>query len=211
MKLPSLSDEKALGLLFTLFPGLLTFLIVRLLTAREKKLDAVEAILHGLAYTLLVNLIWELLCWPGSYIPTSDIIGLGLTSVALAIGLSLAINNRLTYRLLQRVRVTSEPEFATIWETTFRTARTEIGSYAVLTLDDERRIMGELRGFSPEQSGGHVMLAKWEWLTEDTKDTEEFTANTGWVLIPAERIIVVQFLPRIQDGLNEQQTTSTTT
>jgi len=54
MALPDLGKIDSLGLLFTLLPGLLTFVIVHAMTARGQKIEPIEAVLYGLAYTLAV-------------------------------------------------------------------------------------------------------------------------------------------------------------
>lgn len=91
MTLPSLRNLETIGLLFTLFPGLVTYLIVRLLTCRDSRLDAVQAILYGLAYTVLAHFFWAIAKWPGSYLPTPDIVGLGSTAIILGIGISVSL------------------------------------------------------------------------------------------------------------------------
>ena len=77
-----------------IFPGLVTYPIVRLLTSLDSKLDAAQAILHGLAYTLLAHFFWAIAKWPGSYLPTPDFVGLGSIASALGVAISVSIKYR---------------------------------------------------------------------------------------------------------------------
>jgi hypothetical protein len=192
--LPTPGAVDSLGLLFTLLPGLLTYVVVRALTARGEKIEPAEAILHGLAYTLVVHAIWFGLTALGSVIPTPDLIGLALTAVGLALGVAALHNSGRFYGLLRRWRLTNQPSWLTIWETAFREYRgVRKGEYAVLHLKDGRRVMGAIRGFSPRQEKGHVCMERVQWLSDETgvKNPE----HAGLHLFNADDVFVVEFMP----------------
>jgi hypothetical protein len=178
-----------LGLLFSLLPGLLTYIVVRALTARERKLDAVEAVLHGLAYTVLVHSLWELLTLK-SWIPTPDLAGLSLCSLVIGLTIAKCHSRGWIYNLLRRFGLTEESTWQSAWETSFRMARADGREYAVLYLKDGRRIMGAVRGFSSEQNAGHVAIDRSQWLSEKN----EATVIPGLMLLSANEILSVQFL-----------------
>ncbi|HEX3552192.1 MAG TPA: DUF6338 family protein [Thermoanaerobaculia bacterium] len=192
LSFPQLGKIDSLGLLFTLLPGLLTYLIFRALSARGEKIDAVEAVLDGLAYTLVVHALWFSLKQLGSWIPTPDLLGLSLTAVGLGLSLATVYNSGTGYRMLRRLRLTGEPSWLTIWETAFREFRgVQKGEYAVLHLNDGRRVMGAIRGFSSQQKKGHVCLARVRWFS----GTEASEEHPGLHLFNAGDICVVEFLP----------------
>jgi hypothetical protein len=192
VKLPELGELESLGLLFTLLPGLLTYLTVRVLSAREEKIEAVETVLCGLAYTLVVHALWVGLKALGSWIPTPDLIGLSLTAVGLGLCLAAIHNSGIGYRVLRRLHLTSESSWLTVWQTAFREFRgVQGGEYAVLHLKDGRRVMGAIRGFSPRQENGHVCLERVHWFS----GTEESEEHPGLHLFNASDICVVEFLP----------------
>ncbi|MEL6898841.1 MAG: hypothetical protein AAFP90_22305, partial [Planctomycetota bacterium] len=111
MTLNSIGKLSDLGIVFSLLPGLVTYLAVRLCTGRERKIEVTEAILHALAYTLLSHAVWALCCLPGSYIPTPDIVGLSLCAIAIGLALSVAINRHLAISTLRFLGLTRQPEF----------------------------------------------------------------------------------------------------
>lgn len=189
ISLPTVGKMETLGLLFSLLPGLLTYIVVRALTARERKLDAVEAVLHGLAYTVLVHALWALLTLK-SWIPTPEIVGLSFCSLAIGLMIAKCHSRGWIYNLLRRFGLTEESTWQSAWETSFREARAAGREYAVLYLKDGRRIMGAVRGFSSEQSSGHVAIDQSQWLN----DENEVTAIPGLMLLSANEIWSVQFL-----------------
>ena len=193
LSLPKLGSLDSLGILFALLPGLLTFLVVRELTARERKLETVEAVLHGLAYTLIVHAIWAILTLK-SWLPTPDIVGLSLTSIGLGIGVSVATNKGWIYAILRYCQVTNESAWHSTWETAFRQVGFTGSDYIVLHRKDGRRIMGGLRGYSATQGDGHVCIDRAQWLTQD-----EATPAVGVMLFPAEDIIFIQFMPETEE------------
>lgn len=207
MKLPDIGEMASLGVLFTLLPGLITYLVVRAMTERAKKIEAVEAVLYALAYTLIVHAIWYGLTGIGSLIPTPDIIGLSLTALFVGIGLAAIVNSGVHYRLLRFVGITSESSWITIWQTVFREFRDRQGEYAVLHLKDGRRVMGAIRGFSPQQKGGHVCLERVQWLTEATPNSE----HPGMHLFNAEDIAIVEFLSTSKEPDHVRGQANTTT
>lgn len=85
--------------LLSLLPGLLTFTIVRALTSKERKLDAVEAVIFGLTYTFIAWCIWGTLCLR-SWIPTPTYIGLPIVAISMGIVISLLINYDLVFSRL---------------------------------------------------------------------------------------------------------------
>lgn len=190
LTLPSIGSLDTLGAVFALLPGLLTYVIVRALTARERKLDAIEAILHGLAYTLLVHAIWAILTlW--SWIPTPDMPGLSLCAIGIGIVVAKISNSGWIYAFLRFCRITDEASWQSTWEASFRNAAKEIGEFAVLHLKDGRRLMGAVRGYSAEQSKGHIALDQCQWLMQEGDPMPA----VGLILIPGEEIVFVQHLP----------------
>lgn len=198
MQLPNLGRMQGLELLFTLLPGLLTYLLVRSLTARERRVDATEAVLQGLAYTLVVHAMWAVCTSVGSWIPTPDIVGLSLCAVVLAFIVSHLSNRGFVYGFLRQLGITEEPGWATIWDSAFREFRSLRGEYAVFHLGDGRRIMGAIRGHSSQQAGGHICLERAQWL-EGLKALDELP---GMVLMPADDVQFVEFIP-IEKSSNE--------
>ena len=191
MKLPSMPSLDSLGVLFALLPGLITLLLVRSLTVRGRKLDPAEAILHALAYTLLVHAIWAVLTGIGSFLPTPDLVGLSLCAVGLGLVLSWLTNSGAIYKALRAARLTREASWPSIWESAFKEFRATIGEYAVFEFKDGRRLLGAIRAFSAHQNEGHIYLDRPRWIDSDEAQPEQ----PGTILVNASDISFVQFLP----------------
>ncbi len=205
MEFPSISIGGSVGLLFQLLPGLITFLVVRWLTARGRKIETAEAILHGLAYTLVVHAIWSFLTAIGSLIPTPDLMGLSLCAVGLGLAASWLTNSGSIYGVLRKLMLTREASWPSIWETAFREFTGRIGEYVVLEFKDRRRLLGAIRGFSADQEGGHVYLARPRWIHSDSDAPEQ----PGTLLVNATDIASVQFLPFSSETDDARRSTGT--
>lgn len=176
----------------------MTYLVVRLCTGRERKIDVSEAILQGLAYTLLSHALWSVCKLPGSLIPTPDIVGLSLCAIFIGLVLSVAVNRHLVFSSLRYLGLTRQPEFSSIWETTFKLSERQLGEYVVVELDDEKRIQGAILGVSPNDPDGHLCLQRCQWLPA-SPDSEPIPID-GWYLVPTKRILSVHFLPTAKES-----------
>ncbi len=187
--LPSIGNMDSLGVLFVLLPGLLTCLIVKALTSRERKLDAVEVVLHALAYTLIVHAIWSFLnLW--SWIPTPDIVGLSSISVLLGLTVATVTSKGLLFDTFRKMGLTTESSWQSTWESSFRHAAREKMDFAVFHLKDGRRVMGDVRGYSAEQLNGHIVLDQVKWLSAAGDPVE----MDGMLVLCASDVTFVQFL-----------------
>lgn len=166
MKIPNLVGQDSLGILLSLLPGLLTYLVHHSLCHRGRKIEAVPAVLWGLAYTLIVHALWTCLKAMGSVIPTPDVVGLPLTAVAAGIGFSALSTSGFHYNLLRRLRVTHEGSDVSIWLTTLRIIRHERRGYVTIGLRDGRFVAGGLFAFSAEDLSGHITLMPYAWLID---------------------------------------------
>lgn len=193
MKFPNVGSFDSLGILFTLLPGLITLVLVRALTARSRKIEPTEAILHGLAYTLLVHSIWTALTIR-SWIPTPDIVGLSLSAIALGLILSWLTNAGMTYGVFRWLNLTHEPSWPSIWETAFREFRGSQGEYAVFEFKDGRRLYGAIHGFSSDQKEGHLLVDRARWI-HAADEHQQQSEQPGSLLIRADDVAIVQFMP----------------
>ena len=191
LKLPDVGKIETLGLLFTLLPGLLAFLVERTLTARERKVETVEAILFGLAYTLAVHAVWSVLKRAGSVIPTPDITGLALTAITIGLAIAFLKNSGALFHLLQKSGITREAAWWSIWETAFRFSYAQKNEFVVLHLADGRRLFGAVVGHSSEQKDGHICLMQAMWLVDPRP-----APISGMILLRADDVKMVEFVPR---------------
>lgn len=201
--LPDVGKLDSLGILFSLLPGLLTYVVQRALSGREQKLEAVDAILHGLAYTVLVHAVWAVLTmW--SWFPTPDIFGLCACAIALGAIVAKCKNSGWFYGALRFCGLSRESSWPTIWETSFREASRLGSEYAVLHLKDRRRVMGAVRFYSHDQASGHVILERAQWL--DSADG--IGQIEGMFVVSGSDVQFVQFLfPKVQFLAQEERAT----
>ena len=209
MSLKNLANFEVISLL----PGLVTYVIVHLLSSRTKKMETVDAILIGLTYTLIIQGIWHLLKASGSLIPTPDVVGTTLIAMVLGLVLSVLINHGIIYNVLRSLKITTQPQWRSIWETSFRSSETELDSWVILELNNGRRIMGYVIGYSGEREDGHVCLKDPRWLNDsDENSVDEQTPIDGWFLTDNSQIVSVHFLPKpkLEKNENEPETDSST-
>jgi len=203
--IPQLDDLRSLDLLFSLLPGLVTFLIHKALTRRERTIDPTEAVLWGLAYTLLVHALWVLAKLPGSLIPTPDIVGLSITSVFLGLVLSWLTNSGRGYALFRRMGLTSGASWPTIWQSVFREFRKRgrarqndpfpyRGQFVVVEMRDGRRLLGGLVAQSDAQDDGHVVLDNYYWISGQSPQTQP--NRRGVIMIAGKDIAFIEFIPK---------------
>ena len=205
MSIPDTWSLESLGVLFALLPGFITFLLVRSLTARGRRIQATEAVLHGLAYTLLAHAIWAVLTSVGSLIPTPDLVGLPLCAIALGLVLSWLATSGIVYNVLRKMRLTREAPWRSVWQSAFAEFRANVGEYAVLQFRDGRRLLGAIRGSSAQQSRGHVYLHRARWIHSDGDEPEQ----PGTILVNAGDISFVQFLPFPSETQDDRQSART--
>ena len=201
--LPSVTGLDELGILFALLPGLLTYLVKHTLVARHESLSATKVVLWGLAYTLIDWAVWEGLKWPGSLLPTPDLVGLSVTAVAVGTATAAADSSGLLFKFARRLRLTNQPVFPSVWRAAFHQFRFERkGEWVVLHLRDGRRMMGGVAAISPTRKDGHVLLQPATWLPEEPDDGAGDAANPaapmnpgGYLLSTADVAIVEYLLP----------------
>lgn len=190
-KLPFLEMKfDSLGPLFILLPGFLSYVIVHALCSRKKKHDTAEIVLHALVYTLIVNAIWQLLLIPKPIIPTPHLVGLSITALAVAIVASACINHGLFYIVLQKLKITRESAWGSVWKTAFRQAYKDGSEYAMLWFSDKTGVLGAVRGYSSEQKDGHIRVDRAKWISKEGALIDA----PGTLLFKAEDVTAIQFL-----------------
>jgi len=195
IKLPSLAAADSVGILYALLPGLVTFLVSRALTERAKKIEATEAVLYGLAYTLLVHAAWSLLAMTRvAAVPAAA--AEPLIAVVLGVLIAWVSNAGWLYRLLRWIGVTRETSSSSVWITAFEEATREGIEYAVLYLNDGRRLYGNVRGVSDEPADGHVLLGAHRWL--DGEPSNDGAMQGGFLVVKHLDILLVEFVPTVR-------------
>jgi hypothetical protein len=192
LKVPSAISAESIGILYALLPGVVTFLVARALTERAKKIEATEAVLYSLAYTLLVHALWASVV---SLMPAAEAsvsIALPVIGVTLGVLLASMTNTGCVYALLRWLRVTREASAPSTWLAAFEEARREGIEFAVLHLNDGRRLYGNVRSVSNDPADGHVLLGDHRWLNE--KSPDDAALQGGYVLAKQENILLVELV-----------------
>ena len=196
--LPSVTGLDELGILFALLPGLLTYLVKHTLVARHESLAATKVVLWGLAYTMVDWAIWEAVKWPGSVLPTPDLVGLSLTAVAVGAVTAAADSSGRLFKFARRIGLTNQPVFPSVWRAAFHQFRFERkGEWVVLHMRDGRRMLGGVVAISPTRENGHVLLQPARWLLDDESGGAggmSVPMNRGGYLISTADIAIVEYL-----------------
>lgn len=197
LKVPSTVTAESIGILYALLPGVVTFLVARALTERSKKIETTEAVLYALAYTLLVHAAWAFVVALFPAAESAASIALPVLGVALGVLLAAMANAGWMYALLRWLRITREASTPSTWLAAFEEARREGIEFAVLHLNDGRRLYGNVRCVSNEPVDGHVLLGDHRWLDENAP--ENAAMQGGFVIAKQEDILLVEFIPFVRE------------
>ena len=192
-------DSGAIGndlinILTYLLPGLVAAATFYALTSHPKP-GTFERIVQALIFTVLAQLFADQLPIEDQSQNLHTIVSVG-NAILLALLVTYFSNNDTLHRLLRKLRITKETSHPSEWYSAF--ARTD-PRYVVLHLRDHRRIYGWPEEWPGQPDRGHFRIAEPEWL-ESNKEEGERTVE--WILIPAEEVRMVEFLPehRIEQG-----------
>ena len=205
--MPKLGDLGDLGILFTLLPGFLTYLVQHALTSLHQRLETARLLLWSLAYTLIVNAIWYLASERVDSFLTSDLVGLTITAVLLGVVLSPLSSSGLLFTLARKCRLSNQPSWGSVWRTTFNEARRNRVEWAVLYLRDGRRLYGCIYAVSPVRDGGHVLLKPAMWLPATDKESVPTQFNAAGFLVHASDVGIIELIStdtkELRDGREE--------
>ncbi len=195
MEIPSL---KSVQLLYALLPGLLVFVILRTLTSRDKRLDATEAVLYGLAYTLICNaIVFTVTHYYPVVKEVPEVALLSTVAVVFAFVLSIEKNNAFFFRILQTLRITRENAWPSVWETVFRECRRNKSEFICVTMKDGTRVQGAIRHNTDDPTAaGHIALENAHWLDASNKLSPRIS---GLIVISVTEIQHLIFCRREND------------
>ncbi|MCY4498364.1 MAG: DUF6338 family protein [Rhodospirillaceae bacterium] len=180
-----------IAILTYLLPGLVAAATFYALTSHPKP-GTFERIVQALIFTVLAQIIADQL--PLDDRPQSwHIIASVGSAIFLALLATYLSNNDTMHRILRKLRVTKETSLPSEWYSAF--ARKD-PRYVILHLKDRRRIYGWPEEWPGQPDRGHFRIAEPEWLdAENTKEESKEEASVEWILIAAEDVRMVEFLP----------------
>ena len=183
-----------IDILTYLLPGLVAAATFYALTSHPKP-GIFERIVQALIFTVLAQIVADQLPINDQPQNWHTIASVG-SAILLALLATYFSNNDTLHRVLRKMRVTKETSHPSEWYSAF--ARKD-PRYIVLHLKDRRRIYGWPEEWPGQPDRGHFRIAEPEWL--DSSKTEGEPA-VEWILIPAEEVRMVEFLPehRIEQG-----------
>ena len=191
------ASSEVVGVFTFLLPGFIAAAIFYALTSYPRP-GAFDRVVVALIFTAIGQTIVEygLPIFPGddAWKPLASII----VAVALGLGFSTLSNADTLHMPLRWLRVTRETSYSSEWYSTF--ARLGDGSYIVLHLAGERRLYGYAEEWPGDPRKGHFRIGEPEWLDKDGASAP--ATGVSAILIPAEEVTMVEFLP-----VTEQQRT----
>ena len=191
---PGTISTGMIAILAYLLPGLVAAATFYALTSHPKP-GTFERIVQALIFTVLAQIIADQL--PLDDHPQSwHIIASVGSAIFLALLATYFSNNDTLHRILRKLKVTKETSHPSEWYSAF--ARKD-PRYVVLHLKDRRRIYGWPEEWPGQPDRGHFRIAEPEWLDSGKTEGEP---TVEWILIPAEEVRMVEFLPehRIEQG-----------
>ncbi len=199
----SIITTEIVAVLTYLLPGLVAAATFYALTSHPKP-NIFERIVQALIFTVLAQLLADLV--PQSGQPETTKLPLPenwrtVTSVLIAIVLAVfatyVSNNDILHRALRKLGVTKETSHPSEWYSAFARKKPR---YVVLHLNDRRRLYGWPEEWPGRSDQGHFRLAEPTWLDEKNEPME---SNVVDMLIPADQVQMVEFLPEHQTDKGE--------
>ena len=175
-----------IDILTYLLPGLVAAATFYALTSHPKP-GTFERIVQALIFTVLAQIIADQLPIDDHPQNWHTIVSVG-SAILLALLATYFSNNDTLHGVLRKLRVTKETSHPSEWYSAFaRDPR-----YVVLHLKDRRRIYGWPEEWPGQPDRGHFRIAEPEWLDSSKAEGER---TVEWILIPAEEVRMVEFLP----------------
>lgn len=186
------------GILTYLLPGLVAAATFYALTSHPKP-SIFERVVQALIFTVLAQLLADQVpqsVQPAVTEPPESENWRTVTSVLIAIVLAVLAtyvsNNDILHRVLRKLGVTKETSHPSEWYSAFARKKPR---YVVLHLNDGRRLYGWPEEWPGRSDQGHFRLAEPTWLDEKNEPLE---SNVVDMLIPADHVQMVEFLPEHQ-------------
>jgi hypothetical protein len=172
----------------TLLPGLITYLVVKLLTARDEKIETADAIVKGLAYTVVAHAFWALLSKLEQFHDFPTLSGLVIISLTVGVLSSCVLLSGMLYKVLRLLGFSDQSDYSSTWESYLKKLGRDGFEYSQIHLKDGRIIFGAIIEYSGKQSDGHLIVSECDWLDEDGKQTPV----EGLFLVPCSEIVLLQ-------------------
>jgi hypothetical protein len=171
------------------------------LTSFPKKSEF-EAVVIALVYTIIINTIVEIfgaiLVSIGKWFVIGEWDQLSKTAISIIIALIIGLlwsylyNNDIIHNHLRKLKITNQTSYPSEWYGTF----SEIKSYIILNLKDERRIMGWPVEWPNDPEKGHFVLENAMWLIigPSEKPVTIPLETIDKILIAAHNVEIVEFV-----------------
>ena len=193
------------GVLTYLLPGLVAAATFYALTSHPKP-NTFERIVQALIFTVLAQILADQVprpaepwaAHPSAHGPDNwKTVASVLIAIVLAVLATYVSNNDILHRVLRKLGVTKETSHPSEWYSAFARKKPR---YIVLHLNDRRRLYGWPEEWPGRSDQGHFRLAEPTWLDEKNEPLE---SNVVDMLIPADQVTMVEFLPEHQTDEGE--------
>ena len=186
--------KELLEILKLVFPGLVAAWTFFGLTT-YKKPGEFERLAQALVFTALLESLSRVSIWLAQQVglhwrpllPSIDARALSaLLAIPFGAALAYMANNDTVHSVLRRARVTSKTGRPDQWDAAFRRRP----GYVILTLKDERQVVGWPDEWPDRSDEGHFILLAYEW--RDLAGKLLPNPNAGTLLIPASEVFMVE-------------------
>lgn len=199
----SIITTEIVAVLTYLLPGLVAAATFYALTSHPKP-SIFERIVQALIFTVLAQVLADQVPQSGQLATTEPPLPENwrtatsvLIAIALAVLATYVSNNDILHRVLRKIGVTKETSHPSEWYSAFARKKPR---YVVLHLNDRRRLYGWPEEWPGRADQGHFRLAEPTWLDEKNEPLE---SNVVDMLIPADQVQMVEFLPEHQTDRGE--------
>ena len=200
---PNITTSEIFAVLTYLLPGLVAASTFYALASHPKP-NVFERIVQALIFTVLAQLVADQMPFisksaAAELSPPDSLrtIAAVFFAIILAVLTAYVSNKDILHSRLRRLGVTKETSHPSEWHSVF--ARKD-PRYVVLHLSDRRRLYGWPEERPGRSDQGHFRLAEPKWLDENNKPMKSEVVD---MLIPADQVTMVEFLPEHQTEKGE--------
>lgn len=202
-------SAEVVALLRYLLPGFLAAWVFYGFTSHPKP-SQFERIIQALIFTLVVQVAVYCLqsvlfllgrvCALGEWTTNAELVCSVLCAAALGFVCAYFANTDKFHKQVRQLGITSETSYPSEWFGVLSANK----AYIVLHLVDERRIYGWPIEWPSEPRKGHFCLVQASWLADGTPGKSEIPI-AGSILVRAEDVKMVEFVPQSKENSNEQK------
>ena len=195
----SWANSEAIAVLWFLLPGFVASGLFRSLVSNPKP-SGFDSVAQVFIFTVIVQATAQLI-FSGLQAENMNLAALSAVEILILLGIAVLSavlaayiwNKDLLHRLLRKIKVTKQSSYRSAQYSAFAF---HSDCYVVLHLKGQRRLFGWPQEWPSRPDDQHFLIEECEWLEGDERKP---ITGVSHVLIPAEEVEMIEFLPMVTE------------